>query len=564
MLLMLQSSCCKKRCLETICFCKVKKCSIPIMATLVFEWARTVISQQYLDSMSLDPDVDRNNVIKEMALTAKVKVEWNSKGQVFLEGAWEHIMKIHVMLVKYLKPPAQEDTSLCTKTNTKAVVRYIRQKYLNASRRRSAAVQSKKPSPENEVYVNITVGGDLELPSYQATNQLVSSDDLLIEHDNKTNTKEGSDTGSCRSPVVWEGGSALLQTGALLNGSRSAKKKDYEKLAPFKFFCTLCSFKSKRESHYQRHLELHSKVSELFSCQKCDFTTLRLGHLRRHEMSHSETQFACSKCHYYTDHHKWLLRHQRLKHSQSAPGRDSVVRKELLRCVECGYSTTRPYFYQRHLQAHTSSNNPLLRDEHRFHCQQCSYKTGRKEHFIRHVNNVHNNNRPYLCDHCGKAFKRPDALKQHRSTHVEPDSTVGAFRCSVCGKYCRAQAQLTQHQAVHSNVRSFLCEICGAAFKTRAVQRKHVLTIHKNPKAFSCPQCSRKFNTKYALRRHMKQHSLDKKRKSGSSEDEPVAESEGALRVLQSEPILIQEAPRADNQTAITVQVIGFMPYSDT
>ena len=38
------------------------------------------------------------------------------------------------------------------------------------------------------------------------------------------------------------------------------KKKDYEKLAPFKFFCKMCSFKSKRESHYQRHLELHNKV----------------------------------------------------------------------------------------------------------------------------------------------------------------------------------------------------------------------------------------------------------------------------------------------------------------
>jgi hypothetical protein len=46
------------------------------------------------------------------------------------------------------------------------------------------------------------------------------------------------------------------------NGRRTCrKKKDYEKLAPFKFFCSLCSFKSKRESHYQRHLELHSKVS---------------------------------------------------------------------------------------------------------------------------------------------------------------------------------------------------------------------------------------------------------------------------------------------------------------
>lgn len=72
--------------------CK-KKC---IMSVYVFEWTRTVISQQYLDSMSLDSPADRNNVIKELALTAKVKVEWNNSGQVFLEGAWEHIMNVHV------------------------------------------------------------------------------------------------------------------------------------------------------------------------------------------------------------------------------------------------------------------------------------------------------------------------------------------------------------------------------------------------------------------------------------------------------------------------------------
>lgn len=67
-----------------------------MMSVFVFEWTRTVISQQYLDSMSVDSLTDKNNVIKEMALTAKVKVEWNNKGQVFLEGAWEHIMNIHV------------------------------------------------------------------------------------------------------------------------------------------------------------------------------------------------------------------------------------------------------------------------------------------------------------------------------------------------------------------------------------------------------------------------------------------------------------------------------------
>lgn len=77
----------------------------------------------------------------------------------------------------------------------------------------------------------------------------------------------------------------------------------------------------------------------------------------------------------------------------------------------------------------------------------------------------------------------------------------------------------------------------------------------------------------------MKQHSLDKKRKVGGGADECAdevpanrtlslqIEPEENLHVLQNEPILIQETVRTqvdDSQTAVTVQVIGFMPYSDT
>ncbi|PNF29872.1 hypothetical protein B7P43_G09537 [Cryptotermes secundus] len=505
------------------------------MSVFVFEWTRTVISQQYLDSMSLDSHADRNNVIKEMALTAKVKVEWNSNGQVFLEGTWQHIMKIHIMLAKYLKLPGEvndEDesdeaasppcgksmstsmpSSPVPKVDAKTVLRYIRQKYLNASRRkneqfhqRNLPVQSKKVVPEveqtdvagnsdrevkqeNEVYVNITMSGsldnlpglllpvassghDLEQLPYEGSlpesDQLLNTGDLLVQHkgtlinknilvddikseshitvvDNSSGQTvchyelpDNSIIETCQRSNAIDMGREFLEENVdgmknlvahtvhgsadvgrivwhsddihsfqnqvanrnestkssdnvyplscepadctngvkeeidIQNVSRSCgKKKDYEKLAPFKFFCTLCSFKSKRESHYQRHLELHSKVSELFSCKKCDFTTIRLGHLRRHEMSHSDTKFACDMCHYHTDHHKFLLRHQRIKHA-NVQGHENIARKELLRCVECAYSTTRPFFYKRHLQAHTSADSSLLREEHRFQCQQVS------------------------------------------------------------------------------------------------------------------------------------------------------------------------------------------------
>jgi len=95
------------------------------------------------------------------------------------------------------------------------------------------------------------------------------SDDRNSFHNHVTNGNESTKSseniysGTCE-PAYCNNGSneTSVQETGMQNGRKSCrKKKDYEKLAPFKFFCTLCSFKSKRESHYQRHLELHSKVS---------------------------------------------------------------------------------------------------------------------------------------------------------------------------------------------------------------------------------------------------------------------------------------------------------------
>lgn len=321
---------------------------------------------------------------------------------------------------------------------------------------------------------------------------------------------------------------------------RKKTRRNYEELTPFKFFCKRCSFKTKRESHYAKHLGIHDKVSKkncfdmkiisivdflhsvslqlislsmtsysdlvslqvktLYNCENCSFTTIRLSHLRRHEMSHSQTTYNCDQCTYKTDEMKLLSRHVKLKHKREEDPPSPV---EILQCSHCPYKTTKPYHFKRHLRVHSSEVKSSSRV---YQCDQCTYKTNRKEHYIRHVNNVHSNKRPYLCDFCGKAFKRPDALKQHRITHGGLDSRNIQFKCSVCQKKCRSQAHLNEHQAVHSNIRMFLCEICGASFKTRSVQRKHIVTIHKNPRAHPCEHCDKRFNTNYALRRHLRLH----------------------------------------------------------
>jgi len=53
-----------------------------------------------------------------------------------------------------------------------------------------------------------------------------------------------------------------------------------------------------------------------------------------------------------------------------------------------------------------------------------------------------------------------------------------------------------------------VCAVCGAAFKTRAVHRKHLLTIHTRPGAHVCHACGRLFNTSYAMKRHARMHQL--------------------------------------------------------
>ncbi|PRD34589.1 UNVERIFIED_CONTAM: zinc finger protein [Trichonephila clavipes] len=273
-----------------------------------------------------------------------------------------------------------------------------------------------------------------------------------------------------------------------------------EAMSTYKHFCDLCSFKTKRSSHFLKHMSIHEKVNTIYTCNHCSFKSVRLSHLRRHEVTHSTTVHSCADCHYQTNDIKLLLKHTKFKHngSKKCANNSSLV----LSCPHCSYQTTKQHYYDRHQRLHCSKRTFIHQ------CEQCCYKTHRREHFLRHVANVHGDQRPYLCHICGKAFKRGDALQQHHQTHSEVLSENTNYKCTICFKQFRSQSHLLEHQAIHSELRSFLCEICGASFKTRSVHRKHVQSIHRNPRSFSCDVCSKKFNTQYTLKRHKKIHSV--------------------------------------------------------
>lgn len=288
-------------------------------------------------------------------------------------------------------------------------------------------------------------------------------------------------------------------------------KQSYEKTMPFKYFCTKCSFKSKRESHLNLHKKLHLSNPDmpLYKCEQCSFTAIRQSVLQKHKVSHLEDFLICSFCDYKTNNGVHLSNHMKNCHEVKPDNKSSASTGEWYSCNICPYRTKQSSTYTKHYLSHgltfsASEDGKVLT----YKCNFCPYKTQRKEHLVRHKADRHGNSRPFLCDLCGMAFKRIDALAAHKVTHVEKSQRRLPYKCTTCKKAFKSRAHLKEHLAVHTSLRSHLCHICGASFKTRAVQKKHQQNIHFNPGSFKCNTCPKSFNTKSALQKHVQHHEI--------------------------------------------------------
>ena len=91
------------------------------------------------------------------------------------------------------------------------------------------------------------------------------------------------------------------------------------------------------------------------------------------------------------------------------------------------------------------------------------------------------------------------------------------------------QAHLKEHSYVHTSERPYLCDKCGASFKSKGVQRKHILETHINPGAFKCSVCPKSFNQKCSLLSHIQRH-----HKHFKSNNKPVTET---IKTVEEEVI---------------------------
>lgn len=110
--------------------------------------------------------------------------------------------------------------------------------------------------------------------------------------------------------------------------------------------------------------------------------------------------------------------------------------------------------------------------------------------------------KPYRCDECEYCTNRADALRVHKETrHQEARS----FICEQCGKAFKTRFLLKTHLKKHSEEKPYVCNTCGRAFRWAAGLRHHYLT-HTNEHPFFCRYCPYKAKQKFQVIKHIQRH----------------------------------------------------------
>ncbi|KAK7070304.1 hypothetical protein SK128_013583 [Halocaridina rubra] len=165
-----------------------------------------------------------------------------------------------------------------------------------------------------------------------------------------------------------------------------------------------------------------------------------------------------------------------------------------------------------------------------YKCSQCD-KPFRDKRSLKLHEQSHRNQKSFLCNVCNKGYPDLDALKAHVKVHssVKPITNTilckkftekgitkrhlvyptdeKSYVCSICGLAFKQKQQLVKHTKCHANN---VCKICQQVFKSETKLRKH-MTFHPPENQYICRICGKGFGNVVSLEKHAATQSCRKR-----------------------------------------------------
>ncbi|CAD7013661.1 unnamed protein product [Ceratitis capitata] len=236
---------------------------------------------------------------------------------------------------------------------------------------------------------------------------------------------------------------------------------------PEHFKCETCGKLLTDSFKLEQHKEAHvnppgPKERKMFQCDKCPKVFTTKAAFEHHSFSKhvpkSEFKFSCTLCSKKLPTQRKLKDHMKYNHDPES----TII------CEKCGRQVRTQYLKKHHQLEHSEVPRPVPK--------------------------------PMQCQICGTWLRHLSGLKQHMKA-IHEDSG-GEHRCHICNKVSTTSRALRRHIYLnHECERKFKCTMCEKAFKRPQDLREHTST-HTGEVLYTCPNCPMTFFSNANMYKH--------------------------------------------------------------